>query len=89
MEQISASASEKQGTVTVTLANLAPDREEKIRVCGIPVKEAKARVLAGEMREKNDFGHAPLSPKDLPAEVKEDCVLLTLPACSVAELTLK
>ena len=88
-EQISASASEKAGVYTVTAANLSADRAEEIRIAGVAAKAAKARVLSGEIHAKNDFDASPLFIRE--AEVRMDGngdMLLTLPACSVAEITI-
>ena len=88
MEQISSSASEKNGVTTVTLANLSADRAAEVRIQGLSAEKAEARVLSGEMHEKNDFGKADLAPRSLPVQRTPEGWLLTLPACSVAELTL-
>ena len=88
MEQISSSASEKNGVTTVTLANLSADQAAEVRVLGLSAEKAEARVLSGEMHEKNDFGKADLAPRSLPVQRTAESWLLTLPACSVAELTL-
>ena len=52
MEQISSSASEKNGVTTVTLANLSADQAAEVRVLGLSAEKAEARVLSGEMARK-------------------------------------
>ena len=74
--------------MTVTLANLSADRAAEVRIQGLSAEKAEARVLSGEMHEKNDFGKANLAPRSLPVQRTAEGWLLTLPACSVAELTL-
>ncbi len=89
LDQISASASEKNGVYTVTVANLDAEKTAELRIAGVAAKCAKARVLAGEMHMKNDFASSPLAIADLAAKVEPDGgVTLTLPACAVAEITL-
>ena len=89
MEQITASASEKDGVYTVTAANLDAEKPAELRISGVRAGQARARVLAGEMHEKNDFDFSPLAVRDLDAAVAENGdVLVRLPACAVAEITL-
>ena len=89
VERITASASEKNGAVTVTAANLDEGSAEEIRITGVPARKARARMLAGDMRQKNDFDASPLSIQPLAERVDENGdAFLTLPPCSVAEITL-
>ena len=38
------------GVVTITLTNLDPDRAEEVEICaGVPVQEAKGRILQGKV----------------------------------------
>lgn len=90
VEKVSASASEKQGVYTITAANLDAEKSEEIRITGFNARKARARVLSGEIHAKNDFGHSPLAVRELEARVENDGdVVLTLPACAAAEITLE
>ncbi|MDO5435892.1 MAG: alpha-L-arabinofuranosidase C-terminal domain-containing protein [Clostridia bacterium] len=90
---VSASASVKNGAMTVTVSNMDPDHEKEIIVepADFAFTEASGRVLAGEMGAYNDFDASPLCIRPLEgiAVTAEKTVKLTLPACSVCELTLR
>ncbi|MBQ8073332.1 MAG: alpha-N-arabinofuranosidase [Clostridia bacterium] len=89
LPQITASASEKEGVVTVTAANLDAAKETELRLTGFAAKQVRARVLTGDIHAKNDFDASPIAPRAWPARVEPDGdVTLTLPACAVAEITL-
>ena len=89
LEQISASASEKDGIFTVTLANLDAEKPAEVQLAGIPVTSVKARMLAGEIHAKNDFDCSPLAVQALDVSIDQNRnAKLTLPACAVAEITL-
>jgi len=89
LDRISASASEKDGVYTVTAANLDAEGEEELRLTGIRFSQARARVLCGEIHEKNDFDSSPVTtaPLEIRVEKNGDAVLI-LPPCAVAEITL-
>ena len=88
---VSASASEKDGTVTLTLSNLSPDRGEDVAVTlDGPVKTAAGRMLRGKMDEFNDFSHAPLRVEAMDGpEIRDGILRIAMPACSVAEIRLQ
>ncbi len=89
VERISASASEKEGRITVTLANLSPDAPADVTLSGFAAKKAEARMLTGAMDAYNDFDASPLALQPLEVKAEADgTVKITLPACAVAELTL-
>ncbi len=89
LPQVSASASEKEGKITVTLANLSPDASAEICLTGFAAGSAQGRVLTGRPEEYNDFDRSPLSLRALPVKAEADgTVKVTLPACAVAEITL-
>ena len=85
---VTASASEKDGVITVTLANLSADQPEDITLSGVTVKTARGRVLSGEMHQYNDFEASPLAIRDLDVTVQNGAVTFALPPCAVAEITL-
>ncbi len=85
LPQVIASASEKDGKITLTLANLAMDKEATVDVSGVCLCQVQGRILQGEAGQYNDFDHAPLSVKPFDG-VKDGKV--TLPACCVVELTI-
>ena len=87
---ITASASEKEGFITLTLSNLNPDNGEEVAVEIGPFAEAAGRILQGKMDAHNDFGNAPL--KAVPFTdftVHGSRLLVKMPPCSVAELRIR
>ncbi len=88
---ITASASEKDGVVTITLTNLDPDRAEEVEICaGVPVQEAKGRILQGKMGEYNDFDNAPLKTEAFSDfSIQGDTLRVKMPGCAVAEIRMK
>ncbi|MCM1417169.1 MAG: alpha-N-arabinofuranosidase [Bacteroides sp.] len=89
---ISCSASEKDGALTITLANcsIAEAAELTCALGGFTAKEASARILSGEVHEKNDFD-APerLTIRPFDISLGEGGFTAKLPACSVVEVTLR
>ena len=85
---ITASASEKDGIITVTLSNLSPDRAEEVLIDpGVPVKTVNGRILQGKMDEYNDFDRAPLKVEPFgDYMIREDALCVRMPACAVAEI---
>ena len=88
---ISASVSVKDGVMTLTLANcaLTEDAEIACDVCHFAATQAEARILHADVRAFNDFDH----PEDVviqpwTAAITDGKLRMTLPACSVAEVTL-
>ena len=88
MPQVSASASEKNGIVTVTLANISADAPAEIEIQGVCAKSAKGRLLTGEIHALNDFDASPLEAQELPLTLEKGGLRVSLPACAVAEITL-
>ena len=88
MPQVSASASEKNGIVTVTLANISADAPAEIGIHGVCAKSAKGRVLTGEIHALNDFDASPLKTQELPLTLEAGSLQVSLPACAVAEITI-
>lgn len=85
LPQVIASASEKDGKITLTLANLSMDKEAVADVAGVCLCKVQGRILQGEAGQYNDFDHAPLAVKPFDG-VKDGQV--TLPPCCVVELTI-
>ena len=88
VERISASASVRDGLVTLTMANLSMDEEEEITLTLPGTGKAVARILTGDARAYNDFDHAPLQVTaftDLTTD--NDVIRLRMPRCSVVELS--
>lgn len=90
VDRISASASVKDGAITLTVANCAMDESADVAVAA-PCKEvASARLLSGEAHACNDFGSAPLHA--VPFEgvrVQDGELRFELPPCSVAAISVK
>ena len=90
IDQLTASASEKDGAITLTVANLSADKPAEITVDGAAATAVSARILKGDIHQYNDFGSSPLSVEDFDGVKLENGVLtVSLPACSVAAITLK
>lgn len=88
--QITASASEKDGVTTVTMANLSADKEAEVTLQGIPVQEVRGRILTGDMNQYNDFGCNRLSvEKFSDFQLNANEVIIALPACSVLEIKIQ
>ena len=84
---VTASASEKDGIVTVTLSNLNPDQADEVVISLPGAGKATGRILQGKMDAYNDFGNAPLRTESFSDfEIRGDEIHVRMPACSVAEL---
>ena len=90
MPQLSASASERKGVVTVTAANLSTNEPLPLTVQVLPRKIARitGRVLSGHYKQFNDFDSAELTVKPFTnLSLHADGVAeAELPPCSVVEL---
>ena len=87
MPGVSASASEKDGTATVTVSNLNPEKSEEVSIT-LPegISSAEERILQGKADAFNDFGSAPLKTEEFREfSVRGNEMHTVLPACSVAE----
>ena len=93
VQQLTASASLKEGVLTVTAANVAADRAERVvlDIAGFDVKDVSVRILHGDMHDMNTFEdkeHVKIEAfTDF--EVTGEGVVLNLPGCSVAEVTIR
>lgn len=96
LPSVSATASTKDGTATISLANtdLTEDATVTISLNGINAKTITGEILhADSINDYNDFGQPekvslkPLSPKSW--KVKGDKLVVTLPAASIATLSLR
>ena len=85
---ITASASEKEGVITVTLANLSDDQPETVTLNGVAAKAACGRMLSGKMDQYNDFDASPLDIQPLDVALNGGAASVELPPCTVAEITL-
>lgn len=93
VKQVSASASVKDGVITVTLANLHSDApaEVALTIDGAAASEITGRVLTGAPTDKNTFDAktcVTVQPLTAITPTAAGCTV-TLPACSVAELTIR
>ena len=87
VKQVTAAASEKDGVITVTLANLAMTEAEdvELRLDGWQGGACTARILSEEVHAFNTFEQPDrVAPKPLTLQPGADGVIrLSLPACSV------
>ena len=88
---VTASASEKDGMITVTLSNLDPEKGEEVVIAlQDAAAEAAGRILRRKMDAYNDFDSAPLKTEpfgDFDIDGKE--IRVRMPACSVAEIRIR
>ena len=81
---ISASASEKEGRITLTLSNLDPEKAREVAI-----QQVSGRILTGAMDAWNDFGRSPLAVQSYTDfTVRDGRLKAKLPPCAVAELKL-
>ena len=86
---VTASASEKDGKITLTLSNLKAKEGEEvvIRLKDEEVQSAEGRILTGRMNQYNDFDKAELAIVPFTDfTVEKGRLKVRMPACSVAEL---
>jgi len=93
VDRISASASDRDGVVTLTVANCSMDEEADVRVrvqghnAGM---EVQGRILTAEAHAYNSFDESPVASRPFDAfTVSAHYIDLKLPPCSVVELTVK
>ena len=89
--QLSASASLKDGLLTITCSNASPteDMELDIQLKDFDATGVRGRILSGSMDMYNDFTSAPAEIRPLEGLVLTGSrVSVRLPACAVAEITL-
>ncbi|HIS49581.1 MAG TPA: alpha-N-arabinofuranosidase [Candidatus Gallacutalibacter pullistercoris] len=92
--QISASVSvNEEGVLHATLANLSDTDGEEVELlfAGFTPAAAEGRVLAGKCSDFNDFDHPDTVQihKLEGIRVQDGRVFVSMPACSVAELTIR
>ena len=91
LQNVTASASEKDGKITLTMSNLDPDaaQDVTVRLEGRPVKGVEGRILQGKVDAYNDFGNAPLKAEPFSGfEIGADEIRVHMPACAVATLNI-
>ena len=83
----------EEGVLTVTAANVAADKAEKVvlDVANFDAKNVSVRILTGEMHDMNTFeDKEKVKIADFTDfECTEEGIVLNLPACSVAEVTIR
>ena len=89
---LSASASVKNGVLTITAANcsLSDEAEISCELCGIDAGEVSARILTDEIHAHNDFDRPDsVTVKPFTAALENSKLGLKLPPCSVVEVTIR
>lgn len=93
VKQITATASQKDGVITLTAANTSCTEatEVEINLAGADIGTVEARILTGDMHDKNTFEDMErVSVQPFTAIRKtEKGLVATLPACSVVEITIR
>ena len=91
MPQLTASASEKDGRITLTVANVSCDQaaETTLVIRDVEIEGISGRILTGAMGDYNDFGKTAVEVQVFKGyEVLANGeIKLQLPACSVVEMT--
>ena len=87
------SASERaDGQIHVTVVNLSVDEPQQAQfmLAGKKFSTAEVRYISGDMNNHNQFGQAPQVDIQTMSDitVKDNCLLINLPACCVAEIIL-
>ncbi len=88
---VAATASEKDGRITLTVTNVSADREQEVtlKVEGRRLEKAEGRILEGEMNAYNDFERSPLCVREFTDfTAKDGGLVIRLPRCCVAEISL-
>ncbi len=88
---VTASVSEKDGIITVTMSNLDPNKSSDITL-SLPenASAAEGKILHGKMDAFNDFDNAPLKPEEFrDAKICGNEIKVRMPACSVLELRIR
>ena len=93
VKQLTATASEKEGVITLTATNTSctDALDVVVHLSGASAKNVIARILTGDMHDKNTFEDAEkvtVKPFDA-VRVTETGLTMTLPACSVVEVTIR
>lgn len=93
VKQLTATASEKEGVITLTATNTSctDALDVVVHLSGASAKNVTARILTGDMHDKNTFEDAEkvtVKPFDA-VRVTETGLTMTLPACSVVEVTIR
>ena len=93
IKQVSASASVKDGVITVTVANVDAENGTSftLGLDGLEAKEITGRILEGDMKALNTFEKPDeVTVKPFTAfEKAEGGLRVTLPRCAVVELTIR
>ena len=88
--QLSASASEKESKITLTLSNLSADAPVKVQIEGLAVSFARGRILSGAYNQYNDFEGEQLAVKDFDGlTIKDSRLQIDLPPCCVAAVEIE
>ncbi len=91
--QITASASVKDGAITLTVANTSCTDEETVDILlpGAAQKQVSARILTGDMHDHNTFEQKEKVKPEAYTSFTQTATGLTaqLPACSLVSFTLK
>lgn len=90
---LSASASEKDGRLTITAANLSATEAAPVdcSILGRAVNSVAGRMISGKIDAKNDFGSADTVAVQPFADFRTgpDSIAFSLPPCSVLEVTVE
>ncbi len=92
VKKVTASASIKDGVITVTAANVDCENAETVSIAldGFDIRNVSARILTGDMHDMNTFeDQNKVHIIDFDGvKMTDEGIEMTLPACSVVEITL-
>ncbi len=89
---ISSSCTVKDGVMTVTIANCSLHEEAQMTcdIHGFKAKTAVARILTQDVHAFNDFQDSDrVKIEDYTVEIADDVMKVTLPPCSIVEVSLQ
>ena len=92
MQQVIASASRKEGIITLTCANLSDCEAAQVQISIADTTKASVtgRILTGKINQYNDFDNAPLTVQPFQTDdIKNGLMTVTLSPCCVVELTIQ
>ena len=92
LPMLTASASEKDGVITLTAANIHAEeaRDVLVSITDAKAKKVSARIVTGDIHQYNDFGNSPIAVADFDGvEITDEGIVLHLPKCCVVEVSIE
>lgn len=90
LEQLHATASVKNGALSLTVTNTSADApiEAEVLMSGFSASEATGRIITGAIDAYNDFEQETVAIRPFDGiRLSNNAMTISLPACSIAEIT--